>query len=112
MYMIHKRYKARREAMKRGELEQLVARTARGESACFQGLDVEGYRYLLEQLKERTVGLTIMDSDTFSMKRSGLNVYMMFEIIKQIEVRNDSMIIGIGTRPFCNITLAMRRIAQ
>ena len=73
----------------------------------FKDLDDNGYRQVCEFIAKNAKGVTVYDKE-ISIKRSGLNNYFMFGMLEQIIIEKDFADFCMGTRPFCNIRIAVK----
>ena len=73
----------------------------------FKDLDEKGYRQVCEFIAARATGVTVSD-ETVSIKRSGVRTVFMFDMLFQIIIEKDHADFCMGTRPFCNIRVAVK----
>lgn len=74
----------------------------------FKDLDEKGYRQVCEFIAARATGVTVSD-ETVSIKRSGVRTVFMFDMLFQIIIEKDFADFCMGTRPYCNIHVAMKK---
>lgn len=73
----------------------------------FKDLDDNGYKQVCEFIAKNAKGVTVYDKE-ISIKRSGLNNYFMFGMLWQIIIEKDFADFCMGSRPFCNIRVALK----
>ena len=72
----------------------------------FKDLDDKGYKQVCDFIAERATGVTV-DNEGIAIMRSGVRLYFMFGMLYQVIIEKDFADFCMGSRPFCNIHLAL-----
>ena len=73
----------------------------------FKDLDENGYKQVCDFIAERATGVTVSD-EAVSINRSGTRAVFMFGMLYQVIIEKDFADFCMGTRPFCNIRVALK----
>jgi len=73
----------------------------------FKDLDEKGYKQVCDFIAERATGVTV-DNEGIAIMRSGVRLYFMFGMLHQVIIEKDFADFCMGSRPFCNIHLALK----
>jgi hypothetical protein len=73
----------------------------------FWGLGEAGYRLVCEEVEKHATGV-FANRYEVCVKRSGLMLAFHYGMLLQVVLEPKSATFCMGTRPYCNITVAMR----
>ena len=73
----------------------------------FKNLDEKGYKRVCEFIAERATWVTT-DKEGATIIRSEVKLYFMFGMLHQVIIEKNFADFCMGTRPFCNIRVALK----
>jgi hypothetical protein len=75
----------------------------------FKDLTAIGYKKVCMGIESKATGLSV-HNDGIAIKRSGVTIYFMYEMLYQIIVEKGFVDFCMGTRPYCNIRVALKNM--
>ncbi len=75
----------------------------------FKELSALDYHKVCRGIESKATGLTVCVGG-IEIKRSGARLFFMFEMLNQIIIEKNFVEFMMGTRPYCNIRLALKNM--